>query len=133
MPKLAASVAMMFNEWDLLDRFEHAARVGFWGVENPIALRRVEGGHRRPSAPARPHGHAHERLARRRRVARARGRLSGRHHAGPGVRGGGRLSPAPLPGGPHRRSEGRGDLCRQSQVGIRAGAAARSAPCFSSR
>ena len=33
MPKLAASVAMMFNEWDLLDRFEHAARVGFWGVE----------------------------------------------------------------------------------------------------
>ena len=24
---------MMFNEWDLLDRFEQAARVGFEGVE----------------------------------------------------------------------------------------------------
>ena len=33
MPRLAASVAMMFNEWDLLDRFEQAARVGFEGVE----------------------------------------------------------------------------------------------------
>ena len=33
MPKLAASVTMMFNEWDLLDRFYHAARVGFLGVE----------------------------------------------------------------------------------------------------
>ena len=33
MPKFAASVAMMVNEVDLLDRFEQAARVGFQGVE----------------------------------------------------------------------------------------------------
>ena len=33
MPKFAASVAMMFNEWDLLDRFEQAANMGFDGVE----------------------------------------------------------------------------------------------------
>ena len=33
MPKLAASVAMMFNEVELLDRFEQAAAVGFAGVE----------------------------------------------------------------------------------------------------
>ena len=33
MPKFAASVAMMFNEWDLLDRFEQAAGLGFQGVE----------------------------------------------------------------------------------------------------
>ena len=33
MPKFAASVAMMFNEVDLLDRFEQAASVGFRAVE----------------------------------------------------------------------------------------------------
>ena len=33
MPKFAASVTMMFNEWDLLDRFEQAAGAGFGGVE----------------------------------------------------------------------------------------------------
>ena len=33
MPKLAASVAIMFSEVDLLDRFEMAAAVGFKGVE----------------------------------------------------------------------------------------------------
>ena len=33
MPKFAASVAMMFNERDLLDRFEEAANMGFEGVE----------------------------------------------------------------------------------------------------
>ena len=33
MPRFAASVAMMFNEWDLLDRFEQAAGIGFEGVE----------------------------------------------------------------------------------------------------
>ncbi len=33
MPRFAASVTMLFNEWDLLDRFEQAARVGFRGVE----------------------------------------------------------------------------------------------------
>lgn len=33
MPKLAASVTLMFNEWPLLDRFEQAARAGFEGVE----------------------------------------------------------------------------------------------------
>ena len=33
MPKFAASVAMMFNESDLLDRFEQAANMGFEGVE----------------------------------------------------------------------------------------------------
>ena len=33
MPKFAASVTMMFNEWVLLDRFEQAAAVGFDGVE----------------------------------------------------------------------------------------------------
>ena len=33
MPRLAASVAMMFNEVALLDRFERAAQVGFRGVE----------------------------------------------------------------------------------------------------
>lgn len=33
MPRLAASVAMMFNEWELLDRFEQASRCGFEGVE----------------------------------------------------------------------------------------------------
>ena len=33
MPRLAASVAMMFREVDLLDRFEQAARVGFRAVE----------------------------------------------------------------------------------------------------
>jgi hydroxypyruvate isomerase len=33
MPKLAASVTMMFNEVVLLDRFEQAAVVGFTGVE----------------------------------------------------------------------------------------------------
>ena len=33
MPRLAASVTMMFNEWPLLDRFEQAAGVGFRGVE----------------------------------------------------------------------------------------------------
>ncbi|MEE3202431.1 MAG: TIM barrel protein [Acidobacteriota bacterium] len=33
MPKFAASVAMMFNEWELLDRFEQAANMGFEGVE----------------------------------------------------------------------------------------------------
>jgi hydroxypyruvate isomerase len=33
MPRLAASVTMMFNEWPLLDRFEQAARAGFEGVE----------------------------------------------------------------------------------------------------
>ncbi len=33
MPKLAASVAMMFNEVELLDRFGQAAALGFQGVE----------------------------------------------------------------------------------------------------
>ena len=33
MPRLAASVTMMLNEWPLLDRFEQAARAGFEGVE----------------------------------------------------------------------------------------------------
>ena len=33
MPRLAASVTMMFNEWPLLERFEQAARAGFEGVE----------------------------------------------------------------------------------------------------
>lgn len=33
MPRFAASVAMMFNEWDLLDRFKQASGVGFEGVE----------------------------------------------------------------------------------------------------
>ena len=33
MRRFAASVAMMFNEVDLLDRFEQAARAGFQGVE----------------------------------------------------------------------------------------------------
>ena len=33
MPKLAASVTLMFNEWELLDRFEQASRCGFEGVE----------------------------------------------------------------------------------------------------
>ena len=33
MPRLAASVTMMFNEWPLLERFEQAARAGFGGVE----------------------------------------------------------------------------------------------------
>ena len=33
MPKLAASVTLMFNEWELLDRFEQASRYGFKGVE----------------------------------------------------------------------------------------------------
>ena len=33
MPRFAASVTMMFNEWDLLDRFEQAAGAGFDGVE----------------------------------------------------------------------------------------------------
>ena len=33
MPRFAASVAMMFNEFELLDRFEQAARLGFEGVE----------------------------------------------------------------------------------------------------
>ncbi len=33
MRRLAASVTTMFNEWELLDRFEQAARVGFQGVE----------------------------------------------------------------------------------------------------
>ena len=33
MPRLAASVSMMFNEWELLDRFEKAAGLGFEGVE----------------------------------------------------------------------------------------------------
>ena len=33
MPRLAASVTMMFNEWRLLDRFEQAARAGFAGIE----------------------------------------------------------------------------------------------------
>lgn len=33
MPRFAASVAMMFNEWGLLDRFEQAAGIGFEGVE----------------------------------------------------------------------------------------------------
>ena len=33
MPKFAASVAMLFSEWDLLDRFSQAAAVGFEAVE----------------------------------------------------------------------------------------------------
>ena len=33
MPRFAASVTMMFDEWELLDRFEQAAAVGFEGVE----------------------------------------------------------------------------------------------------
>ena len=33
MPKLAASVTMLFNEWPLLDRFAQAAAAGFRGVE----------------------------------------------------------------------------------------------------
>lgn len=33
MPRFAASVTMMFNEWELLNRFEQAAGVGFEGVE----------------------------------------------------------------------------------------------------
>ena len=33
MPKLAASVTMLFNEWPLLDRFEQAAGAGFAAVE----------------------------------------------------------------------------------------------------
>lgn len=33
MPRFAASVTMMFNEWDLLDRFEQAAGAGFEAVE----------------------------------------------------------------------------------------------------
>ena len=33
MPKLAANINWMFNEFELLDRFEQAAEVGFKGVE----------------------------------------------------------------------------------------------------
>ncbi len=33
MPRLAANLTMLFNEVDFLDRFEHAARAGFRGVE----------------------------------------------------------------------------------------------------
>ena len=33
MVKLAANLSMMFNEVDMLDRFEAAAKVGFKGVE----------------------------------------------------------------------------------------------------
>lgn len=33
MPRLAANLTMLFNEWPFLDRFEAAARAGFEGVE----------------------------------------------------------------------------------------------------
>lgn len=33
MPKFAANLSMMFNEWDFLDRFEAAAEAGFTAVE----------------------------------------------------------------------------------------------------
>lgn len=33
MPKLAANLSMLFNEYDFLDRFEAAAKAGFRGVE----------------------------------------------------------------------------------------------------
>ena len=66
MPRLAASVTMMFNEWDLLDRFEQAARVGFEGVRDSGALRRIGAGHREPRAAAQSDGNAHERAGGRR-------------------------------------------------------------------
>ena len=33
MPKFAANLSMMFNEWDFLDRFKAAADTGFTAVE----------------------------------------------------------------------------------------------------
>ena len=33
MPKFAANLTMLFTEYDFLDRFERAAKAGFWGVE----------------------------------------------------------------------------------------------------
>lgn len=33
MPRFAANLSMLFNEFDFLDRFEHAAKAGFKGVE----------------------------------------------------------------------------------------------------
>ena len=33
MPKFAANISMMFNEFDFLQRFEAAAAAGFEGVE----------------------------------------------------------------------------------------------------
>ena len=33
MPKFAANISMMFNEFDFLQRFERAAAAGFEGVE----------------------------------------------------------------------------------------------------
>ena len=33
MPKFAANISMMFNEFDFLDRFAAAAAAGFEGVE----------------------------------------------------------------------------------------------------
>ena len=33
MPKFAANLSMMFNEWDFLDRFAAAADNGFTAVE----------------------------------------------------------------------------------------------------
>jgi hydroxypyruvate isomerase len=42
--RLAANVSMMFREWDLLDRFEQAARVGFRGVEIHSPYEETKGG-----------------------------------------------------------------------------------------
>lgn len=33
MPKICANLSMLFNEYDFLDKFEHAAKAGFKGVE----------------------------------------------------------------------------------------------------
>ena len=33
MPKLAANLTMMFNEWEFLKRFKEASNSGFRGVE----------------------------------------------------------------------------------------------------
>ena len=38
MPRFAANLTMMFNEWAFLDRFEAAADAGFNGGRVPVSL-----------------------------------------------------------------------------------------------
>ena len=43
MPRFAANLTMMFNEWPFLDRFAAAADAGFVAVEFLIPLRSLSG------------------------------------------------------------------------------------------
>ena len=103
MPKLAASVTMLFNEWPLLDRFEQAAGAGFAAVEIQEPYGESKERRRGARARARSGAGADERRPGGGRRARPGGGVPRGIRAGAGVRRGGRLPAAPLPGRLQRR------------------------------